>query len=57
MKAYSIEYTYNGFTYRASVDAKDKDSARNKVGRKHGLNAAESKKKIKVKNVTVVGFF
>lgn len=57
MKAFSIEYTYNGYTYRASVDARDRESARNKVGRKHGLNAADSKKKIKIKNATVVGFF
>ena len=57
MKAFSIEYTYNGFTYRASVDARDKESARNKIGRKHGLNAADSKKKIIIKKATVIGFF
>ena len=36
MKAYSINYMYNGLTYHDAVDAKDRDSARNKIGRKHG---------------------
>lgn len=57
MKAYAVDYIYNGFRYHAHVDAKDKDSARNKVGRKHGLKADESRKKIKIMNLTIVGFF
>lgn len=57
MKAYAVDYIYNGFRYHANVDAKDKDSARNKVGRKHGLKADESRKKIKIMNLTIVGFF
>ena len=57
MKAYGITYMYNGFTYHATVDAKDKNSARNKLGRKHGLKAAEAKKQIKLISISVVGYF
>ena len=57
MKAYSINYMYNGLTYHDTVDAKDRDSARNKIGRKYGLNAAESKKRIRLLSVSIVGYF
>ena len=57
MKAYYIEYTYNGFKYAAHVDAKDKASARNKIGRKHGLKAEQAAREIKLTTVNVVGFY
>ncbi len=56
MKAYGIRYTYNGMQYSTTVDARDKDSARNKIARKHGLKAAEAKA-IKLNSVSVIGFF
>ena len=56
MKAYGISYTYNGHTYSTVVDAKDKESARNKIARKHGLKAANAKA-IKFTRVNVVGYF
>ena len=56
MKAYSINYTYNGHNYySALVDAKDKTSARNKIARKHGLKA-EQAKAIKLTSVRIVGY-
>lgn len=57
MKAYGIDYTFNGRAYSTTVDAKDKDSARSKIGRRHGLNAAEAKRKIKFVRVSVIGYF
>ncbi len=55
MKAYGINYTYNGHNYSALVDAKDKTSARNKIARKHGLKA-EQAKAIKLTSVRIVGY-
>ena len=56
MKAYGITYTYNGHNYTTTVDAKDKESARNKIARKHGLKAAQAKA-IKLTRVSVIGYF
>lgn len=56
MKAYGIRYTYKGMQYNTTVDARDKDSARNKIARKHGLKAAEAKA-IRLNSVSVIGFF
>lgn len=57
MKAYGIDYIYNGAKYTTTVDAKDKDSAKSKIGRKHKLNAEQAKKSIKFTKVSVVGYF
>lgn len=56
MKAYGIKYTYKGMHYSTTVDARDKDSARNKIARKHRLKAAEAKA-IKLDSVSVIGYF
>lgn len=56
MKAYGIDYTYNGHKYTTVVDAKDKDSARNKIARKHGLKATQAKA-IKLTRVSVIGYY
>lgn len=57
MKAYGIDYIYNGGKYTITVDAKDRDSARNKIGRKHKMNAEQAKRNIKFTKVCVVGYF
>lgn len=57
MKAYAVNYMYNGLIYHTTVDARDKDSVRNKIGRKHGLNAAESKKRITILSAAVIGYY
>ena len=57
MQAYGITYKFNGRTYDTTVDAKDRDSARNKIGRKHGLKASEAKKQIKLTRVSIIGYF
>lgn len=57
MQAYGIDYKFKGHQYSAIVDAKDRDSARNKIGRKHGLKAAESKKEIKLVKVIIIGYY
>lgn len=56
MKAYGIDCTYNGWKYSTLVDAKDKESARNKIARKHGLKAAQAKA-IKLVRVSVIGYY
>lgn len=57
MKAYGIGYTYNGRQYTATVDARDKEAARNKIGRRHGLKADEAKREIRINSVSVIGYF
>ena len=56
MYAYGIDYTYKGIKYSAFVDAKDKASAKNKIGRKHGLKASQSRTAIKLIRVNVIGY-
>ena len=56
MKAYGIDYTFKGVRYSITVDAKDKETARNKIARKHGIKAAEAKA-VKLNRVTVIGYF
>lgn len=57
MKAYGIDYRFNGKKFCTVVDAKDKESARNKIGRKHGLKADQAKRQIKLETVRIVGYF
>lgn len=57
MQAYGIDYKYNGHWYSAVIDAKDTESARNKIGRKHKLKAAEAKKAIKLTRVVILGYY
>ena len=57
MKAYSVRYIYNGITYSKLVDATNPYSAKNKVGRTHGLKAAESQELIKILSISVVGYY
>lgn len=54
MKAYGISYTVKGKPYSANVDAKDIDSAKKKLGKKHGYKDGRM---IKVSNVVVLGYF
>ena len=53
MKAYSIDYSFKGMKRTASVDAKDVNSAKNKIARKCRCSAND----IKIEKVTVVGYF
>ena len=57
MKAYGIDYTYNDINYTTTVDAKDRGSARNKIGRKHKLNAEQAKRSIRFTRISVIGYF
>ena len=56
MQAYYITYTCKGIKRYANVDAKDRESARNKIARKHGLKAVEASA-VKLNKVTVIGYF
>lgn len=56
MKAYGIDYTYKGHRYWTTVDARDLKSAKNKIGRKHGLKASEADA-IKITNHHIIGYF
>lgn len=57
MKAYSITYIYCDVMHKTTVDASNKDSARNKIGRMYKLTAKESKRLIKLVSVSVIGYF
>lgn len=55
MKAYAIDYTVKGEKYfGALIDAKDLQSAKKKLGKKHGYKDGRM---IKVEKVSVVGYF
>ena len=51
MKAYSIDYVIKGTWNSILIDAKDVQSAKRKIARKHNC------KRIKVTKVTVVGYY
>ena len=58
MKAYYIKYTVNNQSCEAQIDAKDIDSAKNKIGRKHGYKTTDDiKKNIKISDYSVIGYF
>lgn len=57
MKAYGITYTYNGRPFNVNIDARDKTAARNKIGRRHGLNATQSARQIKIVRCSVIGYY
>lgn len=54
MKAYSIDYTVSGKYFHKLIDAKDINSAKKKLGKKHGFKDG---RKISIKAVMVVGYF
>ncbi len=56
MRAYSINYHVKGSrkVYSALVDAKDINSAKSKIGKKHGY---KSGRMIVIDNCVVVGYF
>lgn len=55
MKAYAIDYTVKGQKFWGKlVDAKDINSAKRKLGKKHGYKDGRM---IKVERVSVVGYF
>lgn len=58
MQAYGIDYMFNGHLFiMATVDAKNTKSAKHKIGRRHGLKAAEAEKAIKITKVVVLGYY
>ena len=54
MQAYGINYSIDGKEYDILIDAKDVKSAKNKIGRKHGLKTG---RKVKISKVSVVGYY
>ena len=54
MTAYAIDYTVKGQKYYKLVDAKDLNSAKKKLGKKHGYKDGRM---IKFDRVSVVGYF
>ena len=54
MVAYMIDYMIKDIAHSTIVEAKDIKSAKKKLGKKHGYKDGRM---IKVKNVTVIGYF
>jgi len=54
MIAYSIDYMVKDKTYTTSIDAKNLESAKKKIGRKHGYKTGRM---VKVTKVVVIGYF
>lgn len=54
MQAYYIRYSVKGQEKEISVDAKDIQSAKRKIGHKHGYKDGRM---IKINHVSIIGYF
>lgn len=54
MQAYGIDYKVNGKPYTATIDAKDVQSAKRKLGKRHGYKDGRM---IKVSCIRIIGYY
>ena len=54
MQAYYVEYTVKDKKYTTHIDAKNWDSVKKKLGRKHGYKTGRM---IKITNGWVIGYY
>ena len=53
MQAYGIDYEINGRTFTTNIDAKNIQSARNKLARKHKVNPED----VKITKTIIIGYY